>query len=288
MLYGAPHVCVHFLMPGYEESGRNALRNPCSAVPTRHRKVIVEKNYNNNLKLIDLLNLVDYKAHRIASKKNFNDKGNVVDRITAKRLLSGIYTVIAEYCNGSGPSSIHFYVFSNGYCLFIAENRHTIFDVVEFVLSEKGFKYTFETEIYGEASQYFLSIERLLVMNWVYALLPYAEDRITKNIMNDVTNRPGSNVNEKTNVDDDGDYMGIPYNIEDSKAGNPAEILFSSECIDESLSILTNKQKQVLVSTILEDRTDQKVADILGKERSSVTYVKNRALREIRDSHIWD
>ena len=275
-------------MPGYEEPGRNALRNPCSAVPTRPRKVLVEKKYNTNLRFIDLLALFDYKAHKEAQKKTYNDKGNAVDRITAKRLLSGNYTVIAEYCNGSGPSSIHFYVFSNGYCLFIAENRHTIFDVIEFVLSAKGFKYTFETEIYGEASQYFLSIERLLVMNWVYALLPYAEDRITNNLMNDTMSRPGFNINEITNVDDDGDNMGTPYNTGDSQVVNLAEIVCFSECIDESLSILTNKQKQVLVSTILEDRTDQEAANILGKERSSVTYVKNRALRKIRDSHIWD
>ena len=277
-----PYVCVHFLMPGHMEPGRNALRNPCSAAPARTRKAPVDENYNNDSKLIDLLDLVDYKAHVVAIKKKYNDKGNVVDRITATKLVSGNYPMIAEYCNGNGTSSIHFRLFSNGLCLFEAEDRHTVFDIVEFVLKDEGYHQQFEKEIDGAPESCNYSIEQLLIKNWVVALMPYAENRITINILNDSASRPGKNINEVTNVDNDGDNMGYPTNVGTSDDLDLDEKVVLDQLIYGENSPLTKKQRKAVI-LLLEGYTHEEIAAQIGGTRRNISYLIERAISAMKD-----
>ena len=247
----------------------------------------MEKKFNTELSLGEVLTLVDYKAHVVASEKTFNEKGNVINKITAKSLVSGEFPVIAEFYNGDEPSSFHFRIFSNGFCLFEAEDRQTVFDVVEYVLKKEGFTYQFEKEIVNVPSKQKLSINQLLMLNWIFALISYAETRISNNLMNDSASRLGKNANEYDNSDD-GAFMGSPENFADKHAVDPVEAVIYKECVEESLNVLKDKQKTVFKSAVIEERTDLEVSNMLGIDRTAVTKRKNRALRNIRNSHIWD
>lgn len=238
----------------------------------------------NEAKLEEIFKYIDNDAYKQAHVVHVNEAGNIVQRLTAKRLEESDFTLLAEVSKGKNESAVRIYFYENGFALYCAEGRKTILDVAKCVAYV--YRYDLKTDWLPEKQE--ISYEELLSLKWYHALALFGETRIENNIMNDMSSRLGVNANDSTNVDDDGDSVGIPYNTEDKQAVDPAKAVIYNECVEESLNILTYKQRMVFTLTIIEGRTDREVSEMLNMERSAVTKIKNRALQKIRKSQIWD
>lgn len=60
-----------------------------------------------------------------------------------------------------------------------------------------------------------------------------------------------------------------------------------SMVIQEALSLLTPTQQKVIVATVLEERTEQEVANEMGVSKQAVNRMKERALNKLRKDLSW-
>lgn len=238
----------------------------------------------NESTLEEIFNHIDKDACVQAHAVRVNAAGNVIHRLTAKKLEEGICPLIAAVSKGKNESAVRVCFYANGFGLYCAEDRKTVLDVAQCL--EYVYQYGLKTDWLPEEQK--IELEELLSMKWYQALALFGETRIENNIMNDAASRLGVNANEHTNFDDDGDSMGAPDNTGDELAADPAEAVIYNECIEESLNILTDKQKTVLISTILEDKTDLEVSKTLNIDRTTVTKRRKEALQIIRAKQIWE
>lgn len=237
----------------------------------------------NEAKLVEIIKYINNDKYKQAHVVYVNEAGNIVQRWTAKKLEEGDFILLAEVSKGKKESAVRVCFYENGLALYCAEGRKTVLDVAKCVAYV--YQYGLKTDWLPEKQK--ISYEELLSMKWYHALALFGETRIENNIMNDTASRLGVNANEHTNVDDDGDSVGVPYNTEDQQAVDPAKAVIYNECIEESLNTLSNKQKVVFISTVLEEKTDSETSKSLKIERSTVTKRRKQALQIIRANRIW-
>ena len=239
--------------------------------------------FTNEITLEEIFNYIDKDACVQAHIIHVNAAGNVVQRLTAKKLEEGEVPLVAEVSKGKNESGVRVCFYANGFGLYYAADRKTILDVAQCL----EYVYHFGLKIDWLPGEQKIGLDELLTMKWYQALAIFGETRIENKIMNDAASRLGKNAKEYTNSDD-GDFMGFIENIADKHAVDPVKAIIYKECIEESLNALNYKQKTVFKSAVIEERTDLEVSNMLGIDRTAVTKRKNRALRNIRNSHIWD
>lgn len=71
----------------------------------------------------------------------------------------------------------------------------------------------------------------------------------------------------------------------------PSDILAEVEdtvFLQEALALLTPQQQKVITATVLEERTEQEVAEQLGISQQVVNRLKGRALKRLRKHFVLD
>ncbi|TDA65766.1 MAG: sigma-70 family RNA polymerase sigma factor [Clostridia bacterium] len=58
--------------------------------------------------------------------------------------------------------------------------------------------------------------------------------------------------------------------------------------LQEALTLLTPQQQKVITATVLEERTEQEVAEELGMSQPAVHQMKERALNRLREYFVLD
>lgn len=125
--------------------------------------------------------------------------------------------------------------------------------------------------------------------SWVVAVTLIGEYRVEANLMNRTSSRAGTRV--YSSVDEDGNDMGDIEEIAYSKGSrsndralgvNPLDAFAEKEYMEQLMSCLTEKQREVIVLYYHDGYTMQQIGDMLGIGRKSVSDRLESAIKRIR------
>ena len=98
----------------------------------------------NEATLEEIFDYIDKDACDRAHVVRVNAAGNIVQRLTAKKLEEGEVPLVAEVAKGKNESAVRVCFYANGFAMYCAEDRKTILDVAQCL--EYVYKYGLKTD----------------------------------------------------------------------------------------------------------------------------------------------